>query len=182
MFLQRIVYKDIREKFGLSAQLAVRVIAKVVETYKPDRTTFHQFRDFGSIVYDQRILSFKGMDEVSINTTRGRIRIPITIGKYGEIPFKRIRGQCDLVRKNRQFYLMVAVEIPGTPSIEPKDIIGVDMGIEHIAVDSTGKYYSGDGINETRERYVGLRSSSSQLVPNLQRDISENFLERRAGS
>ena len=69
VFLQRIIYKDIREKFGLSAQLAVRVIAKVVETYKQDRTTFHQFRDFGSIVYDQRILSFKGMDEVSINTT-----------------------------------------------------------------------------------------------------------------
>jgi len=85
VFLQRTVYKDIREKFCLSAQLAVRVIAKVVDTYKQDRTTIHHFRDFGSIVYDQRILSFKGMDEISINTTRGRIRIPITIGKYGEI-------------------------------------------------------------------------------------------------
>jgi len=201
VFLQRIVYKDIREKFGLSAQLAVRVIAKVVETYKPDRTTFHQFRDFGSIVYDQRILSFKGMDEVSINTTRGRIRIPITIGKYGEIPFKRIRGQCDLVRKNRQFYLMVAVEIPGTPSIEPKDIIGVDMGIEHIAVDSTGKYYSGDGINETRERYVGLRSrlqsagtksakrhlrklsgKESRFVRNVNHFISKEIVQRAKGT
>jgi len=59
VFLQRIVYKDIREKFCLSAQLAVRVIAKVVDTYKQDRTTIHHFRDFGSIVYDQRILSFK---------------------------------------------------------------------------------------------------------------------------
>jgi len=158
VFLQRIVYRDIREKFGLSAQLAVRVIAKVVETYKTDKATIHHFRDFGSIVYDQRILSFKGMDEVSINTTKGRIKIPITIGKYGEIPFNRIRGQCDLVRKNRQFYLMVAVEVPEAPSIEPKDIIGVDMGIENIAVDSTGKYYSGDGINETRERHADLRS------------------------
>gem|GEM_PF-867105 len=101
VFLQGIIYKDIREKFGLSSQLAVRVVAKVVETYKPDRTIFHRFRDFGSIVHDQRILSFKGMDEVSINTTGGRIRIPITMGKYGEIPFKWIRGQCDLVRKNR---------------------------------------------------------------------------------
>ena len=47
--------------------------------------------------------------------------------------FKRIRGQCDLVRKNRQFYLMVAVEVPEAPYIEHKDIIGVDMGIEYIA-------------------------------------------------
>ncbi|MGC8645869.1 MAG: RNA-guided endonuclease TnpB family protein, partial [Thermoplasmata archaeon] len=50
VFLQRIVYKDIREKFSLSAQLAVRVIAKVVETYKVDKEHFHEFRDFGSIV------------------------------------------------------------------------------------------------------------------------------------
>jgi IS605 OrfB family transposase len=158
VFLQRIVYKDIREKFGLAAQLAVRVISKVVETYKSDKTILHEFRDFGSIFYDKRILSFKGLDEVSINTVHGRIRIPITIGKYGEIPFERIRGQCDLVRKNRIFYLMVAVEHPEEPQIQPKDIIGVDMGIGNIAVDSTGKYYSGDGIKEVREHNADLRS------------------------
>ena len=158
VFLQRIVYRDIREKFGLAAQLAVRVIAKVVETYKADRTTFHVFRDFGSIVYDQRILSFKGIDQVSISTVHGRIRIPITIGKYGEIPFERIRGQCDLVRKNKLFYLMVAVEVPEEPVIRHKDIIGVDLGIENIAVDSTGKYYSGDRVREVREHNADLRS------------------------
>ena len=49
---------------------------------------------------------------VSINTVRGRIIIPMTIGKYGEIPFQRIRGQCDLVRRNKVFYLMVTVEFP----------------------------------------------------------------------
>ena len=31
------------------------------ETYKADGDVFHEFRDFGSIVYDQRVLSFKGM-------------------------------------------------------------------------------------------------------------------------
>ena len=158
VFLQRIVYRDIREKFGLAAQLAIRVIAKVVETYKADKTVFHEFRDFGSIVYDQRILSFKGMDTVSVSTVHGRIRIPITIGKYGEIPFERIRGQCDLVRKNKLFYLMVVVETPEEPIINPDNIMGVDMGIVNIAVDSTGKYYSGDQINEVRDHNADLRS------------------------
>ena len=158
VFLQRIVYRDIREKFNLAAQLAVRVIAKVVETYKADKTVFHEFRDFGSIVYDQRILSFKGMDQVSVSTTRGRIHIPMTVGKYGEIPFKRIRGQCDLVRKNKLFYLMVAVETPEESIIKPENIMGVDMGIVNIAVDSTGKYYSGDQINEVRGHNADLRS------------------------
>ena len=158
VFLQRIVYKDIRERFGLASQLAVRVIAKVVETYKADKTVFHEFRDYGSIVYDPRIMSFKGLDQVSINTVHGRIRIPITIGKYGKIPFQRIRGQCDLIRKNKIFYIMVAVDVPDEPAINPKDIIGVDMGIENIAVDSTGKYYSGDDIREVRKHNADLRS------------------------
>ena len=158
VILQKITYRDIRERFGLAAQLAIRVIAKVVETYKADKTSFHEFRDFGSIVYDQRILSFKGMDKVSINTVHGRIMVPITIGKYGQIPLERIRGQCDLVRKNTLFYLMVAVESPEEPVTEPMNIIGVDMGIVNIAVDSTGKYYSGDEINEVREHNADLRS------------------------
>ena len=98
------------------------------------------------------------MDEVGINTVRGRIRIPITIGKYGEIPFQRKRGQCDLVWRNRIFYLMVPVEVPEDSTIEVKNIIGVDMGIEKIAVDSAGKYYSGDDIEEVREQHADLCS------------------------
>ena len=41
VFLQRIVYRDIREKFDLASQLAIRVTAKVVETYKADKDHFH---------------------------------------------------------------------------------------------------------------------------------------------
>lgn len=81
----------------------------------------------------------------------------ITLGKYGRIPFERIREQCDLVRKNGLFYLMVAVEAPEEPTVEPKDIISIDMGVANIAVDSTGKYYSGDQINDVRERNAELR-------------------------
>ena len=92
-------------------------------------------------------MSFKATDEVSLNTIKGRIRMPVTLGKYGEIPFNRMSGQCDLVRRNKIFYLMVSVDIPEQPSIEPKNVIGVDMGIANISVDSTGKYYSGRSIN-----------------------------------
>ena len=158
IFLQRLVYYDIRNKFGLSAQLTIRVIAKVVDTYLTDRSVFHEFREYGSIVYDQRVMSFKSMDEVSLNTIKGRIRIPITIGKYGEIPFNRMRGQCDLVRRHQLFYLMVSVDVPEQPVIEPKNVIGVDMGIANISVDSTGKYYSGEKVKEVREHNLDLRS------------------------
>ena len=53
---------------------------------------------------------------------------------------------------------MVSVESPEEPAIKPVDIIGVDMGIVNIAVDSTGRYYSGDHIKDVREHYTDLRS------------------------
>jgi transposase len=129
-----------------------------VDTYTVDRSIFHEFREYGSIVYDQRVMSFKSMDEVSLNTIKGRIRIPITIGKYGEIPFNRMSGQCDLVKKHKLFYLMVSVDVPEQPVIEPKNIIGMDMGIVNISVDSTGKYYSGEKVKGVREHNLDLRS------------------------
>ncbi len=53
---------------------------------------------------------------------------------------------------------MVAVELPEESSIKPEDIMGVDMGIANIAVDSTGKYYSGDHIWDVRDHNADLHS------------------------
>jgi predicted transposase len=36
--LQKIVYRDIREMFGISAQMAVRAISKSCEAYKRDKS------------------------------------------------------------------------------------------------------------------------------------------------
>ena len=53
---------------------------------------------------------------------------------------------------------MVSVEVHEEPVIEPENITGIDMGITNIAVDSTGKYYSGDQIKDVREHHTDLRS------------------------
>ncbi|MFG1556045.1 MAG: hypothetical protein AAE985_06235 [Thermoplasmataceae archaeon] len=40
------------------------------------------------------------------------------------------------------------------------------MGIANIAVDSTGKYYSGDHIKDVREHYADLRSRLQSVGTN----------------
>ncbi len=70
--LQKRAYHDIRRDFGLAAQMTVRAIAKVVEVYKRDKAVQPTFRPDGAIVYDQRILSWKGADRVSVLTNDGR--------------------------------------------------------------------------------------------------------------
>ena len=46
--LQKLVYHDIRDRFGLSAQMTVRAISKVVEVYKRDREIRPTFRPHGA--------------------------------------------------------------------------------------------------------------------------------------
>jgi len=50
----------------------VRAISKVEEVYKRGKSKKPSFRSHRAIVYDQRVLSWKGIDRVSILTLRGR--------------------------------------------------------------------------------------------------------------
>jgi len=158
--LQRIAYREIRERYGLSAQMAVRAISKVVETWKTHPESTPKFRLRGSMQYDQRILSFKGLDRVSIATLRGRLKLRLLVGGYqrGKLEGRRVRGQADLVYRNGEFFLYVVVDAPEENPFQPKDIIGVDLGIVNIATDSTGRNWSSERVEKVREKYERLRS------------------------
>ncbi|EQD30822.1 transposase, IS605 OrfB family, partial [mine drainage metagenome] len=148
--LHRLVYYDIKNAYKLPSQLVVRAISKVAESYKVDRTCIHEFDRHGSIIYDQRILSFKGLDSVSMNTLHGRIRIPIVFGEYQKQKLSRVHGQADLLLKNGTFYLAVVVDLPEEPEYEAIDYIGIDLGVKNIATTSDGRNYSGDTIRKKR--------------------------------
>ena len=156
--LQKIVYYPIREQYGLSAQMTVRAISKVVEAYKRDKKIKPTFRQDGAMVYDQRILSWKGIDRVSILTLDGRIKLPIVFGQYQAARLHRIRGQVDLIYRDGTFYLGVIVDVPEADMIKPVGVLGVDMGIVNIAVDSDGVTYSGKEMDRVRERIESLKA------------------------
>src|SRR5215210_5274965 len=90
--LQKHVYHDIRARFDLSAQMTIRAISKVVEAYKRDRRLLPKFRPHGAMVYDQRILSWKGPDRVSILTLGGREAMPWLAGAYQQARLVFPRG------------------------------------------------------------------------------------------
>ena len=148
--LHRLVYYSVKEKYKLPSQLIVRAISKVAESYKVDRTCIHEFNMHGSIIYDQRILSFKGLDSVSMNTLHGRIRMSMIFGEYQKQRLSRVHGQADLIFTNNVFYLAVIVDIPEKPEYQPIDYIGVDLGVKNIATTSDGKNYSGDAVRLKR--------------------------------
>ncbi len=157
--LQKIVYYDVRERFSLSAQLTIRAIAKVSEAYKRDRSIKPLFRSDGSIVYDQRILSWRGLEAVSILSLSGRLIIPIRIGEYQKVRLDRVRGQVDLILRDGVFYLAVVVDAPEATKLDAVGVLGVDLGIVNLATDSDGETFSGAKVDATRERYAKLRTN-----------------------
>jgi putative transposase len=75
--LQRAIYYTIKESFNLSAQVVVRAIGKVADSYKKDRDRPRTFKPLGAIAYDTRILRYYSeKQQVSIWTTQGREKIP----------------------------------------------------------------------------------------------------------
>ncbi len=57
--LQKLVYHDAKETFGLSAHVVIRCISKVTDAYKLDKKTKRGFKPLGAIAYDSRILRYK---------------------------------------------------------------------------------------------------------------------------
>src|SRR2546427_6719707 len=80
--LQKLVYGELRTTYKLAAQLAIRCISKASEAYKRDKSIKPTFRPEGAIVYDERIMNFKGIDAVSLLTISGRVLLPFRFGAY----------------------------------------------------------------------------------------------------
>lgn len=152
-------YREIRERFRLSAQLAVHAIRKAAEVFARDKTVCPVFRPDGAITYDQRNLSFKGLDRVSLATLTGREIISLIYGEYQAERFDRIKGQCDLVHRDGKFFLMATIDLVELPPLEIKDFIGIDLGIVNLATTDDGTTFSGQRIETRRRRAARARKT-----------------------
>jgi len=157
--LHKLVYYRIREQYGLSAQMTVRAIGKVVEAYKRDKNKLCKFRPHGAMVYDERILSWKGLEYASILTLKGRIKVTIRIGEYQKARMNRLKGQADLLLRNGVFYLAATINAPEETPYDPVGTLGVDLGLKYLSYDSDGKSYSGAKVDTVRERNAKLKAS-----------------------
>jgi IS605 OrfB family transposase len=152
-------YQAVREQFGLSAQVAVRAIAKVADAYKLDRKAKRTFKTTGSIAYDDRILSWRLQDQtVSIVTVNGRLRIPFVCGERQLEMLQTRQGESDLGLYKGLFFLSATCEVDEPKPINVDGALGVDLGVVNIAVDSDGQIHSARHTNNVRHRHRRLRA------------------------
>jgi putative transposase len=173
--LQKVCYHEIRTRFDLTAQVVIRLLAKVADAYKRDRERSRRFRPHGSIAYDDRILRY-GEDRVSIWTVAGRRSIPFVCEARTRRLLTCRQGESDLVYREGEFYLFATVNYEEPPEGQVEDVIGVDLGVVNIAVDSDGGRHSGRHVNSLRHRHRRLRGRLKRLYS---RSAKRLFKKRR---
>lgn len=151
--IHRLVYKGVRTSFNLSAQMAVRAISKVADSYKISKKKQRGFKKHGAFPYDSRILSFSlDKREVSIWTVSGRQSVPFLCSSRSFGLLQGKRGESDLCFIRGDFYLFVSCEVETPEPIDVDSALGVDLGLVNVATDSDGNRYSGARVVSVRER------------------------------
>jgi putative transposase len=135
-YMHKMAYGEMRKTFGLTAQAAVRSIAKVADAFKVNRKSAPVFRKLAAQPYDDRILSFKdGGNAVSLWTVEGRIVVPVVMGEHQRKLMAYRKGEVDLCFVRGKWILAATCDIPETKGFKASDWLGVDLGIVHIATD-----------------------------------------------
>jgi len=156
--LHNLAYYAARQRYPLSAQVVVRCISRVADAYKTGRQGRRLFKPHSSIAFDERILSWRMSDStVSLWSVDGRQRIPFACGERQRRLLQGQRGESDLCLIAGTFYLFATCEVETPAPVEVSDVLGVDLGIVNLAVDSDGKVYSSAQVNGLRYRHRRLR-------------------------
>jgi putative transposase len=158
--LHKLFYRALRSQFGLSAQMAVRVLGKVAEAYAKDASRRTSFRETGAFPFDGRLYSFlKGNSRLSLRSLRGRLTLPFVAGAHQQALLCGQRGEADLVYRKGTFFLHISVEVKPQEGFPPRGTLGGDLGLANVLYDSDGEHYSGEKLEEVRTRYAMLRAA-----------------------
>jgi IS605 OrfB family transposase len=136
--VQQVVYRDIRKRFGLSANLAIRAIARACAALKIPEKMHSAFAPT-SIDYDARIFSFVEWNwTFSLTLLSGRAKIVAVLGERQKSLLKGRKPTAAQLVKRRHggYFLHVQLSDDAPEPIEATDHIGVDFGVAKIATTS----------------------------------------------
>jgi putative transposase len=177
--LHTLAYDTLREQYKLPAQLAIRAIAEVASAYKSQlaqvkehnracrpgerrELTQVEFAPNAAIVYDQRGMSYGSDDCLSLRLLESRVSFRFQVGQKHRERLKLPRGQADLKRYGKHWFLLQTVEVEEPELQDAENCVGVDCGIATLASSHDGcqtERHPGERVRQTRKHYSQLRRS-----------------------
>ena len=175
---ERALYDPLRDETDLTANLVQKGIRRAVEAVKSGvarlkrgQNTSKPYFSSDSAVYDKRSATFH-RDHVSLSTVEGRVEcdyiLPDDPERYprtylDDEGYKFRMGH--LQYRDGSWYLhasmrKVDVDVdPTDTTTGHRTVLGVDLGINNIAVASTGRFWSASEFNHWRREYETRRGT-----------------------
>lgn len=167
-------YDDLRNKLDLHSNhiqharnKAVNALENVLENWSNgDKASKPQFRST-TIVYGSRTMTLYD-DYVSLATINGRTEADLVLPEGNDNPHSYYmenddweRCQSELVRNSDGWFLHITFEQTEEHDADSEEdtVMGVDLGINQLAVTSTGAFWSGGELNHRREEYERVRGN-----------------------
>jgi IS605 OrfB family transposase len=177
--VQHEAYREIRDRFGLSANLAIRAIARACAALKVPEKMHSTFAPT-SIDYDARIFSFIEWNwTFGLTLLSGRVKIATVLGDRQRSLLKGRHPTAAVLVKRRDggYYLHVQLTDEAPEPIETEGTLGVDLGRRRVAVDSDERIYEAEEVNRVRKHYPKVRRSAQSKGTR----GSKRFLKRLSG-
>ena len=181
--LHEATYYEIREKTELPANLvtqarnrASQAIKGCVQRMKEGEKTSKPFFSSDSISYDKRTFSVWTEDKkATFSTVDGRIQAELIFDEQKEYYQKYLSEDWNITsstvekhsyEEGNPYYLHLGVEKETQQEDEeefkvPK-VMGIDLGVDNLAVTSTGKFWSGSELNHQRRKFEEIRGKLQQ--------------------
>ena len=160
--LQALGYYDARDRWpALQSSLVQGARDCAADMLKRERCRRLPFkRPDSSARFDQRTFkAFLDSGSLSLTTVEGRLKVPLHIPEY----FRKYAGGLVNALRVREVdhYLMadLVVELPDVPikDVTIPRVVGIDRGINNIAVTSDAKFFNSKHLRNVRGRYAYLR-------------------------
>lgn len=173
--LNKELYYEIREKFGLGSQMTQSVLKTVISRYKTIRTNQHEWIQpkFKVPQFDlvwNRDYSLS-QNYFSVNTLNGRLKLPYYakgMEKYFDKETYRF-GTATLVFSHKRYFLHIPVtfEVNECCDSDICNVVGIDRGINFVVATYDSKhqsgFVSGKVIKQKRGHYKNLRKQLQQV-------------------
>ena len=163
--INKALYHDLREKFGLKSQMSQSVIRTVIAKYKTIQTNEGEWikpnfrKPQYDLVYNRDYSVFD--DYFSVNTLTGREQVTF-VTKGMEKYFADVNrfGGAKLIHKKGKWALHISVNIDVKSVDKYTKVVGIDRGINFVVTTYDGKktdFVSGKSIKHKRGHYKTLR-------------------------
>ena len=159
--LHHLCYYDARERFNLPSQFVInanRVASQTLKSVKANKGSKPTFKECMPLAFDKRTFTFS-FDKVRLTTINGRIDVPIEVPEYywKYLDWSYQTALLTIDKHNRMFLHITFSRDISIPT-NSDGFLGVDVGINHIAVTSNRQFFSGSKVKSYRLKFKRLRA------------------------